>query len=68
MRKFPKKYSLKWWYQTGAIFRAEACGEKRVAKGLISHLCFKLGYKFGIWNPAPEGDFERVMTARGFNR
>lgn len=59
-----KKYSLKWWFQTGAIYRAQGEYKKRIAKKLAAHLAFKLGYLFGKWNPANEGDFNRIVLAR----
>lgn len=64
MNKLIKKYSLIWWYQTGSVFRAERYGEKRIAKGFLAHLSFKLGYKFGKWVPAKEGDFQRIVSAQ----
>lgn len=64
MKKLPKKYSLIWWYQTGSVFRAEGYGRKRIARGLLAHISFRLGYKIGKWVPAKEGDFQRIVTAQ----
>ena len=58
------KYSLKWWYETGAIYRAQGNKNDRVSDKFLSHLSFLLGYKFGKWNPAPEGDFRRIVNAK----
>jgi hypothetical protein len=58
------KYSLRWWYETGAIFRAQGSRNKRVAKGLIAHIAFLLGYYFGEWKLAPEGDSVRIMNLK----
>ena len=62
-----KKYSLKWWYETGAIYRAHGSRDKRIAKGYVAHLAFMMGYKFGKWKLAPEGDFARIVFAKIVN-
>lgn len=58
-----KKYSLVWWYYTGATFRAQAVNSKRVARKLLSHLAYKLGYMFGTWVEDKNGDFNRINEA-----
>jgi len=60
-----KKYSIKWWYETGTIFRAQGSRNKRIAKGFIAHIAFVLGYKFGEWKLAPESDSVRIMNLKG---
>jgi len=58
-----KKYSLVWWYYTGATFRAQGSSKKqRYAKSLINHIAYSLGYKFGTWIEDKDGDFNRINS------
>lgn len=60
-----KKYSLIWWYRTGATFRAQGSKKTtRYAKRFIDHIAYSLGYRFGTWIEDKGGDFKRINEAR----